>query len=519
MIIAEHPARLAALLLLGLAGAACSAGEGSGDSRGGPKNLVIVALDTLRPDHLGCYGHERDTSPVLDAFAERSFLFRGAQTVAPWTAPSMISLMTSLHPDVHQVMGFPEPGRLGASVDTLAEILQRAGFSTAAFTEGGYAKGAFGLDQGFDLYPANAGDDESNTSNITDDSRLASNFDRFLPWLRDQGADQRFFAFFQTYEIHSPMRAPESFIQEFVPGYDEVAEHGMIRDAIKQWNKTQEVAEDAARVIQRHMVHCDVNALGKIKDRAAFMAHAAALGAPLTHKAIAEEPELLQWARDLYDAEIRYTDSQLQRLFDALEANGQADETVVIVVSDHGEGMGAHGLLGHGAVLHSELLDVVFLLHVPGGDFAPREFDYPARLIDVLPTALQLLDVAPGEAHFQGQSLVPLLAGDELPAPASYSHAVSRGPARHSVRKDPWRLIVEDESGAARLYDLSRDPGELRDVSAKHPNVVRELTALLTAQRAADEELRRTLGADLEESVIDEETLRDLERLGYTGQD
>ena len=497
-----------------------SCGSSESTQEGVPaRNLIIVALDTLRPDRLGCYGAERDTSPVLDDFARRSFLFKGAQSVAPWTAPSMISLMTSLYPDVHQVTGFPEPGRLGERVDTLAELLERQGFSTAAFTEGGYAKGAFGLDQGFQLYPTHKGDDTSNTSNITADSRLSSNFDRFLPWLEEQGDENRFFAFFQTYEVHSPMRAPEPFIQEFVPGYDQASEHTAITAAITQWNESRALDESAARLMQRHLVHCDVNALGKIEDRAAFMARAQELGAPLSHSAVAADSDLLSWAQAIYDAEIRYTDSQLLRLFDALEANGQAEDTVVFIVSDHGEGMGDHGLLGHGAVLHSELLDVVYLLHVPQRALEPRTFDFPARLIDVLPTALELLDVDPGDAHFQGRSLVPLLHGEDLPPAPSFSHAVSKGAPRHSVRQDPWRLIIDDQTGEARLYNLALDPLELQDVSTENPETVEQLSTLIADQARLDTALRARIGAELGESLIDEDTLRDLERLGYTGTD
>jgi len=478
---------------------------------------VIVALDTLRPDHLGCYGHERDTSPALDALAARSHLFEGAQSVAPWTAPAMISIMTSLYPDVHQVKGFPEPGRLGGGVDTLAEILDRRGYATAAFTEGGYAKGSFGLDQGFDLYPANPGDEHSHTSNIDEGSRLAGNLDRFLDWLAELEEEEPFFAFFQTYEVHSPLRAPEAYIQRFVPDYDEAFEHEAVADVLDAWNRNRELGPDGARLLQRHFVHCDLNAYG-IQDRNDLMQLAEILGAPLVHKEIARDADLVEWVRALYDAEVRYLDDELARLFGALEENGQADDTVVVVVSDHGEGLGAHGLLGHGGVLHSELLDVVFLLHVPGGP-SPRRIDFPARLVDVAPTALELLDVDPGPNHFQGRSLVPLLAGDELEPLPSFSHAVNRGVPRHSVLRGPWRLIVEDESGVDRLYHLERDPGELDDVAGAHPDVVAELRALLESQRIADAELRERIGATPEESELDSATLEELQRLGYVGED
>src|SRR5678815_3014517 len=95
----------------------------------GPRklNLVVIALDTLRPDHLGCYGYARATSPNIDAWAKNAVIFENAQTAAPWTAPSLLSLMTSLYPDVHQVVRFPDPGQMSDNVTTLAEVLKKSG--------------------------------------------------------------------------------------------------------------------------------------------------------------------------------------------------------------------------------------------------------------------------------------------------------------------------------------------------------------------------------------------------------
>jgi arylsulfatase A-like enzyme len=101
-----------------------------------PLNLVMVVLDTLRADHLGLYGYARATSPHLDAFADESFVFERAESAAPWTAPSLVTLVTSLYPEVHGVRGFPNPRRSSDGVVTLAEVLKRHGYATAAFTEG-----------------------------------------------------------------------------------------------------------------------------------------------------------------------------------------------------------------------------------------------------------------------------------------------------------------------------------------------------------------------------------------------
>ncbi|HIF22291.1 MAG TPA: DUF229 domain-containing protein [Gemmatimonadetes bacterium] len=481
-------------------------------------NLVIVALDTLRPDHLGVYGYPRETSPGLDARANDYFVFKNAQTSAPWTAPSLVSLMTSLYPDVHQVKDFPQPGRLGSGVTTLAEILKRHGFATGAFTEGGYAKGTFGLDQGFDTFPSNPGDEKSHSSNRQYPSRLAGNFDRFLPWLEARGADEPFFAFFQTYEPHSPLRAPEEYIRMFQPEYDEEAEHALVVATIESWNASREVTADGLRAMQRHMFHCEYGGMPIFEDRYALQEKSVEVGVPLMRKNLVRDAEYLQWVRDLYDAEIRYTDMQLERLWAALEANGQMENTIIVIVSDHGEGLGDHMRMGHGAVLHEEVLNVVFMVRTPDEDFVPRAIEDAVELIDVVPTVLQLMDLNPGRARMQGKSLVPLLRGEERAARPTFTHAMSKGTQRHSVRDGRWRYILEDESGAEQLFDLQTDPGELQDVVAEHPVELKRLRELLAAQRAADDALRIRLDASLEATELDAATQAELDGLGYTGK-
>ena len=129
-------------------------------------NVLIVLLDTLRPDHLGCYGSLRPTSPRLDALAQRSALFEHAQSAAPLTVASLLTLVSSLYPEVHGVQGALNPGSMSSHVTTLAEVLAAHGYATAAFTEGGYANPQFGLGQGFQTFPAHQDDRDANVSNL-----------------------------------------------------------------------------------------------------------------------------------------------------------------------------------------------------------------------------------------------------------------------------------------------------------------------------------------------------------------
>ena len=115
-----------------------------------PHGIILISLDTLRADHLGCYGYHRNTSPSIDSFAEESIVFENAAVQSPWTLPSHMSIMTSLYPSFHGVI--KKSSRLTGNYVTLAELLRKGGYQTAAFTDGGNVGSIFGFDRGFDLY-------------------------------------------------------------------------------------------------------------------------------------------------------------------------------------------------------------------------------------------------------------------------------------------------------------------------------------------------------------------------------
>jgi arylsulfatase A-like enzyme len=223
---------------------ACLAACAEEPSEPGRPNVLLVVLDTLRPDHLGLHGYGRPTSPHLDAFAQQSIVFDAAQSSAPWTAPSLISLMTSLYPDAHAVTSYPDPGRLSESATTLAEILSAEGYATAAFTEGVYASGVFGLDQGFDVFPPKP---EADTPNL-----IVPNIDRFLAWLGAHDRQQPFFALFHTYEPHYPYHSPPEFVEMMRPGYDVVSEHARRDDILARWNRDKQLDRDDVSFLYHH---------------------------------------------------------------------------------------------------------------------------------------------------------------------------------------------------------------------------------------------------------------------------
>jgi len=499
----QNAARVAVTLVLALGAAQCA------PSGPRPPNLVIIALDTLRPDALGCYGAKRDTSPNLDAWAAKSVVFENAQTAAPWTAPSLLTVMTSLYPNVHQVVSFPDPGQMNDRVTTLAEVLREHGYTTAAFTDGGYAKAQFGLGQGFQHYPANTNDTpHEHASNLLEPRRLRSNVDRTLKWL-DEAEDESdpFFLFFHTYEIHGPYQAPEEFIRRYRPDWDEAAEHAKLAQVKEGWRERKEIDAEGLRLLLGHVEHChsmrdvDLDGLGKRMNE---------LGVGNM------EPEKMELWRDLYDAEIRHSDFELKRLLDRLDSPKLRDNTVVVFVSDHGESFGEHGKPGHGNALHEEALRVLLMVHIPGT--SPSRVKDVVRTVDVMPTALEALGISTEGMPLQGRSLVPALNGKKLPGAPSFSHALAQGDDESrlwSVRDGRWRLVWDNDFGEVRLFDLETDPLELTDVGAAHADVAKRLLGLMKSQCEIDARYFASASGPVHPYQVTKEDKAHLAALGY----
>jgi len=542
--LARAAALLAGLLLGGCSSEADSPPQAPPDPER-PLDLVVVTLDTLRADRLGCYGYERPTSPNLDRFARDCFVFENAQSAAPWTAPSLVSLMTALYPDVHGVLGSPNPGRLDDDVATLAEVLREAGYRTAAFTEGGYARGDFGLEQGFELYPpllAGVGEEDLEAGSP---GLLRANLERTLAWLRDLEDDDPAFLFFHTYKIHRPYVVPEEYVRLMRPDYDEERAHERAQAAIERWNADGGIDEDGAWALIQHD-YCRRGPVSESKDPrgpgGVLMRHyecprgplppirrAEALVARLDELGIkgkqvgAATPEALDWLQDLYDAEIAYTDALLEELWTELERSGRLEHAIVVVVSDHGEGLGDHGLLGHGHVLFEELLRVPLLIRLPESLARPRRVDELVRTVDVMPTVLDWMGLADRLPEVQGRSLRPLMEEGRGRERISFSHALATETDEigyRSVRKGRWRLIHNERTGNSRLFDLVRNPAESVDLSRRRPEHVGRLEDLLRQQKALNRELREEIGVtDQEAAELDPAVREELETLGYLGDD
>jgi hypothetical protein len=443
-----------------------------------PRHVVVVSIDTLRHDHLGCYGYTPPVSPAIDAFAARSIVFDQAIAHAPSTLPSHASIFTSVIPEHHGAFVFRETG-IATGTPTLARVLSSAGFTTAAFTGGGQMAPEYGLDDGFALYAVRPAEE-----------RFAETVEAALEWW-DGATPDRVFLFLHSYEVHHPYTPDPRWLGELSAEYD-----GPLPDAI------------SVQLLE------DINA-GRVQINRADLDHIVAA----------------------YDAEIRSMDTGWALLIDQLQRRGWLDESLIVFTSDHGEEFGEHGLVGwHSHTLYDELLRVPLIVRFPHGWSGGTRIPQQVRSIDIGPTVLAAIG-APTPQSFQGTNLLSFL-GSVTPIPKLPAVSQQDTPRRlqlFSVRTETRKLVprrLHDDSpfehpGLAwkiirRAYELFRpfvlfnleeDPGETVDLSARHAGEIERLTKVLDA---AVSTAPTGVGRPVD---IDDETTRRLRALGYVTSD
>jgi arylsulfatase A-like enzyme len=435
---------LSAFALLATSG--CSAPPGP------PRNVVVVSLDTLRADHLSLYGYERPTSPNLDRFAERTFVFENAVAPSNYTLASHHALFQSRH--AHRALPERETGTM------LAEILASHGFRTGGFTGGIMMSQVMGFGRGFDTW------DEENEN-------LDDALPKALEFLDEVSrAGERFMLFVHCFNVHLPYDPPPPYDALFDTGYrgSVTGPNTMkllgIRKVFEKRNSPSRPTYDAA-------------------DR--------------------------ERIRALYDGEIVQTDTTLKTLFERLDRSDLRDDTLVVILSDHGEEFWEHDSVLHAHSLYQELLHVPLLLRVPALERDARRIPERVSLIDVVPTLLDLLAV-PAPAGLGGRSLVPLLRGESAASPV-FSESFAHHAKLQSVIDGDLKLIRDLNSGSLELFDLAADPDERTNLAQSRTEDRERLIALLDAELG-------TGAAAIEDPVslpenVEKKTEEGLRALGY----
>ncbi len=388
--------------------------------------VLLVSIDTLRADHLPCYGYRRDTAPFLCSLGAGGVLVEHAVSQYPGTLPSHMSLFTGLYPTEHGVL--PPDRQLAAELATLPEIFRRAGFRTAGFTEAGNVKGYFGFDRGFEIFS----DDNDGKRH-----RVADTFARGRAFLERLSERDRFFLFLHTYEVHTPYEPPASHQSLFWEGEPPLEQRPTAR-RLERFNQT-----------------------GRRPTR-----------------------EQLEYLVAMYDASIRHVDEELERVVRTLETIGRRDDTLIVVLSDHGEEFWEHGMLMH-YQLYPETLQIPLILHHPELASGLR-LKGPIELVDVAPTLLELAGLADADG-MSGDSFAGRLVGSGDGAGRSTSAFGERVPGGHetlfyTAGGSRYQLIVERMPegialGRSVSFDLGPSPhsvtlrslGEPRRITIHEP--------------------------------------------------
>ncbi|MBN1825245.1 MAG: sulfatase [Candidatus Eisenbacteria bacterium] len=422
-------------------------------------SVILITIDTLRADRLGCYGAPRTRTHAMDRIAAEGVLFSDCVTPVPSTSPSHATILSGLYPRSH---GLRENGApLGEDVPLLSEAMRREGYATVAFVSGFPLLGEFGFDRGFDRFDDRLVDgfvDRDGERRGTE--RIAEKtVDAFLVWLeREEGP---FFAWLHFFDPHSVYAAPGPFRRMYYDGRE--------RDPA---NRSLEGIEIPA-----------YHGLAGVTD--------------------------VNYPIALYEGEVSYTDHQLERLLDGLERRGLADRVLLLVTGDHGESMTEHGYyFGHSHFLYEPSLHVPLLIRWPGRLPEGAIRTEPVSLVDIPATLMDLLSLG---AVFptEGRSLAPLARGEGdtreeavfLERPRIRSAGELRG-----VRSGPWKYLDDPERGE-ELYRLDVDPEERENLIDTEAEEAARLRRML-------EEHMRGDSAD-EEYTVDEETRKTLRGLGY----
>ncbi len=438
--------------------------------RNGKKmNLILIVIDALRADHLGCYGYPRETTPHLDALANEGIRFEECYAPVSWTKPSVASLMTSLYPGVHGAVraGDSLPGE----VVTLAELLRAAGWTTAGFITNPHLKSIYNFNQGFDLFDDSLTRDKiyeiairqlvfypllrafsGKNFNLTDRDRANLVNRKVFSWL-EREKDSDFFAYIHYMDPHAPYNPPGKY-REMFPAVS---------------------GNEVSRTVS------------------------------------------------LYDGEIRFVDNAVGELLERLKALGIYQRTVILVTADHGEAFGEHGDFGHGHTIYQDQLRVPLIIKCPSCPPA-LAISSPVSTLDILPTLLDLMNLHPDPAA-AGVSLMGMIKENE-PIAAKDSDlyfdlenfngsaiiwgVIKAGRWKYiRTGKSPLRGIKRD--GEEELYDLKVDPGEIN-------NLLRQKTEMMEILRKKLDNFRERFGRkNITTPAVepDRETRDQIRALGY----
>ena len=402
-------------------------------------NVIVISLDALRYDFTGIGGNPDGLTRNLDQFAEESVVFHDAVSAAPWTLPSHMSMWTARWPSIHRVTNKLEllsqdqmvETSLSPGIETFPDHLIRQGWTAVGFSGGAGVQGKYGFGRDFSVYL---------------DDRYFGGLDHTIPaaltWLADN-RDERFFMFLHGYDTHGQFPLAEGALSTLGSTYEGDL-HGDIEE-----NAT--LREECLSAIRDP---------GDSPD--------------LTEAIDNADAEFL---KEVYARKVRDADKRLGDFLTQLKAMGLLDRSIIAIVSDHGDEFMEHGGVDHGATLYEEQLHVVMMMRFPGYT-GRHDINDPVRTIDLFPTLFDSMGLT-GPSNVNGQSLLPLLRGQELDLPIFAETDYRLFTHLRMIKQRPYKLILDLQDGKRELYNIELDPMEQNDISSAEPRITYEMEQAL----------------------------------------
>jgi arylsulfatase A-like enzyme len=450
-------------------------------------NAIIYVLDSLRSDHLSCYGYHRETTPNIDKLAKDGIIFENAYAQATWTRPCAASILTGTYPSIHQTIGINDA--LPSEIVTLPEVLVDEGFRAFAFSAMGNVSSALGFDKAFhsfhDLYKEESLIEKRDTSTsereelyYEDNGKialpLAEDINSFLFPCLDQAYESDLFIFIWAVDTHDPYKPPDSMSKFANPDYEGDIDGS--RESIARLRKTRSGSGT------EHLV-------------------------------------------DLYDSEIYYNDYHIGKLIQELKNTEVYDKTLFIITSDHGEAFNDYnrGEFGHGGLPYEERIRVPLICKLPSSQYRGLRIESLVQSVDIMPTILDYISRSHslkfGNVELSGRSVLPLITGEQgsihncvYSETRPYENVASYYSIRskrwkymlieppnwslENIKAHPWhflrtRFLMDKE----RLYDLEEDKGELNNLAKHELDLVKEFRSNLNKWKRATNVMARNAKA------------------------
>ena len=397
-------------------------------------NILAIAVDTLRADHVSCYGYEYKTTPFLDEYATRGVRFENFYAPGIPTQPSFTTFYTGVHPITHQIVAHGGKVALDRKIPVFTEILQKAGYLTCAIDNLWKMKPWFTRGYEFYIDPSARREYGQTVDCDTQNSRA-------IPWLREHKRE-RFFLFVHYWDPHTPYIPPERYRGLFYQGKPfEPNNHSMDDFYKRAYGPAWAKSWFTRYVPDGHITNAD-------------------------------------FVKALYDEEIRYVDDGIKKLIGTLKEEGIEKETLVIIFSDHGESLTEHGIFFDHHGLYENNIHVPLIMvgpNVPRG----RTIKQLVQHTDLAPTILEAAQVRIPES-MEGKSLWPLISGEKNePIYDKLITEESTRMCKWAMLKDNYKFILARESDyynfpPRELYDLNSDPEEKNNLAEEKPSLARQ---------------------------------------------